>query len=297
MVNYLKLLQLKLGSQEEVASSLSNGSCLHFSQDSVCQSLENPKNDLFEMHNAAAKLIIAELPKPKLIINEEDEKFPLYHKYSGEFNPQPAYIELNLKNKTVYATYSSEIGNGVSSDVFNAIVLRFKTSCYLPHEKISDLINDNMHVFQFLMATHNVDYDNCNLKSFVNSDLDEEAINLLYNEWYETLFIELDDYETPTICDSLDEWLGDNPVHFTISQHGSFFDFCSDLLSLNGEGQQYMPLSITDVKSLQNAYLDVLAENLYNGCSLGADQAKLLIDDGRCSDSQWMEELTSFVNA
>lgn len=291
MINFLELLNLTAGSQQETADMLSKEVGFNISQVQVSRNLKNEKNTFI---NYAAKNIIDKLPAPKIIPDDDYSKFPVYCKYPGQYEPQSAYIELNLENSTVYATYSSEIGCGVSSDVFNNITLRFSISCYLSNEQISDLINDNMYIFQFLMATHNVDYDNCNLKGFVNDELDSEAINDLYNYWHEIHFLNSEDGVNPYIHESLEEWLGDFHDYYSLNQ-GTFDDFCNELFNSNGEDHQYFPLEITDVELLQNAYLDVLAEKLYNGNDLLKEQAQLLIDDGRCADSQWTEELEEFA--
>ncbi len=290
MINYLELLNLTAGSQQETANIISKEVGFNVSQTLISRNFNNVKHTFV---NYAAKNIIEKLPSPKIIL-ADDSLFPLYCKYPDQFQPQPAYIELNLQDSTVYATYLSKMNCGVSSDVYDNITLRFNISCYLSNKQISDLINDNMYIFQFLMATHTVDYDNCNLKGFVNSELDSDAINDLYNYWNASHFLNSEGDVSPYINESLKEWLGDYHDYYSLKQ-GTFDDFCYALFSLNGEVQQYLPLDITDVESLQNAYLDVLAEKLYDGDDLLKEQAQLLIEDGRCDNSQWTEELEEFA--
>ncbi|ASY37020.1 MULTISPECIES: hypothetical protein [unclassified Streptomyces] len=49
----------------------------------------------------------------------------LFHQYDGQFEAQPAYIELGLKDGILLADYDSEIGGAVPSSVFHGFDVRW----------------------------------------------------------------------------------------------------------------------------------------------------------------------------
>lgn len=60
----------------------------------------------------------------KIITSNLNEKCPVYHKYPRQFNPQPAYIELDCRGEGVLsADFSGEIGNGVPFYVGTILLL------------------------------------------------------------------------------------------------------------------------------------------------------------------------------
>ncbi|MGW5353384.1 helix-turn-helix domain-containing protein [Streptomyces sp. NPDC004031] len=54
-----------------------------------------------------------------------DEPAGLYRQYQGQSEPQPAYIELDLRTGTVLATYDSEVGNAVPFSVRHGFERRY----------------------------------------------------------------------------------------------------------------------------------------------------------------------------
>ena len=104
---------------------------------------------------------------------------PLFHQYSGQFNPQPAYLELDGENQTVRFDWSGEIGNAVPITVWNRrerrIYIPASASCKLLDEYIEDHAETILH----LLKTYKSDFDqNCNLVG----SWDEETIQELEYE-------------------------------------------------------------------------------------------------------------------
>lgn len=65
----------------------------------------------------------------KIITNNLDEKAPVYHKYPGQINPQPAFIELDCRGEgKLMADYSGEIGNAVPCYYWNGLAVRWGIS-------------------------------------------------------------------------------------------------------------------------------------------------------------------------
>jgi hypothetical protein len=66
-------------------------------------------------------------------------KAPLYQKYSGQFNPQPAYIELDCRNGELMADYSGEIGNAVPFYYWHGLAVRWDVSAETSGASIREL--------------------------------------------------------------------------------------------------------------------------------------------------------------
>ena len=64
---------------------------------------------------------------------------PLLHQYQGQYEPQPAYIELDKNDKLTY-DWDTSIGNGVGVDVFNGLTLRWRIPCDLTQIEINLLL-------------------------------------------------------------------------------------------------------------------------------------------------------------
>lgn len=62
---------------------------------------------------------------PKVEIRECTSQTELYCQYSGQFEPQAAYIELDLRNATLSATYNAEVGNAIPFSVYHGQDIRF----------------------------------------------------------------------------------------------------------------------------------------------------------------------------
>ncbi|MEU0937550.1 hypothetical protein [Embleya sp. NPDC005971] len=68
--------------------------------------------------NATATVRVVELTEPA----------ELYRRYDGEITAQPAYIELDLRNGTLLASYNAEIGNAVPFSVHHGFERRWDVS-------------------------------------------------------------------------------------------------------------------------------------------------------------------------
>ncbi|MDD4986406.1 MAG: hypothetical protein PHQ43_11600 [Dehalococcoidales bacterium] len=58
-------------------------------------------------------------------ILDEGDPGVLYRHYTGQTEPQPAYIMLDCSVRTVWATYDPEIGGAVTSDVWHNLTRRY----------------------------------------------------------------------------------------------------------------------------------------------------------------------------
>ena len=79
----------------------------------------------------------------KSVFNSKD-RFPVYCHYVGQFEPQRAYISLDIENGEVDASYDSSTGNCTTQRVWNNIELQFDINPYTFTDKIADLISEKM---------------------------------------------------------------------------------------------------------------------------------------------------------
>jgi len=79
---------------------------------------------------------------------EHDARHPLYHHYDGELLPQPAYVEIDLRDGKIRAGYSPEIGGGVSEAIYEGRVLRYRIDHQLNLSEINTLLEDVLGVAQ-----------------------------------------------------------------------------------------------------------------------------------------------------
>lgn len=98
----------------------------------------------------------------KVIINKVEEKPEvLLFTYPNQILPQPAYIEVDLRGDEIElsADYSGEIGNSISSNVFNKLRFRYKIPAHLHGEEINEIMGDErLHKMLGEMAGE-YDYD------------------------------------------------------------------------------------------------------------------------------------------
>jgi hypothetical protein len=217
----------------------------------------------------------------------EKSQFPVYCKYPQQCEPQPAFITLNLENGDLDADYSGEIGNAVTSRVWHNIVLRFAINPESTADQVEKIINDNSEAFQKILDGSEVVWDGNNNVGRLN----EEA---------KAIREQLDDYGNGFCCDQeggmiddLGVWL-DGPGF--LPEGKTINEYAADLYSCNGENGYFFADHLSDPDQIKSALLDLWAEYLYSGYDIPSAVSKLLIENGTCDDSRWMEELREFAN-
>jgi hypothetical protein len=220
--------------------------------------------------------------------SEKTERFPVYCKYPGQFNAQPAFITLDLEDGDIDADYTSEIGNAVPARVWHGIVIRFAINPQSTADQIEQIINDNAEAFQQILDGADVVWDGNNYVGKLNAEAQE-------------VYERLDDYGNGFCCDheggmidDLGEWLDGRGY---LPEGKSFDEYAQDLLDCDGDNGYFFSSSFNDVDSMKSELLDLWADALYSGDDIPANVAKLLIDNHTCDDSEWMEELREFANA
>jgi len=219
---------------------------------------------------------------------ERSERFPVYCKYPQQYNAQPAFITLDLEDGDIDADYTSEIGNAIPGRVWHGIVLRFGISPESTADQIEKIINDNAEAFQQILDGADVVWDGNNNVGKLN----EEA---------QAVYDRLNDYGNGFCCDheggmidDLGVWM-DGPGYLPAGK--SFDDYAQELFDCDGNDGYYFADHLSDVDLIKMELLQLWADQLYSGDEIPANVAKLLIENGTCNNSQWMDELREFANA
>lgn len=215
-----------------------------------------------------------------IIADDNGTSAPLYSQYGGQINPQPAYLEFDPRDDglTLTAEYSGEIGNGVPGRVWHGVVRRYTVPCYVSRAALEELA-DNAEVAALLAQIkegYACDHDGSNWAG----SLTEAALEA--EERLERLLSEM---ETAEIITNLAEWLA----------AGSREDWMPDD---GADVAQYIADYYIDGETTEDVGVvlaEMWANELYSGEPLPPNVARYLLEQGTCSDSQWIPELTAYA--
>lgn len=146
--------------------------------------------------------------------NLRGEAAPLYHKYPREFNPQPAYIEMD-EDGEVRADYSGEIGNAVPMYVWHRRTLRWRIDAAANGDSLADFLESDeaRALLERIHAGHEVDWDGNNHSGSLDDDAQaasDELDSILEEDWQRP-------YDTTEVWDAAN-WLGDLQIDQLIEQ-------------------------------------------------------------------------------
>jgi transcriptional regulator with XRE-family HTH domain len=105
----------------------------------------------------------------KVRIIECTEPTELYRHYDGELEPQPAYIELDLKAGKLYADYDSEIGNGKPATVHHGFDRRYRIPV-LTAEAANRVLHEIAPLADRILADWEEDWDGNNMIAVLGED-------------------------------------------------------------------------------------------------------------------------------
>lgn len=211
------------------------------------------------------------------------KRFPVYAQYSGQHSPQPAFLELDIRDGSLVADYSGEIGNAVPSAVWYSLVLRFKLAPETTAGQIEIIISDNKDLFQSILDGSESVWDGSNWVGKFSEQAQESIASI--NEVDAFMF----DLEGGMI--DLAQWIEDKPF----PEDGQTLEqFAQGVIDSDGQNGYYFR-EIPNIDSMLSDLRDIWADMLYRGNEIPVIVAKHLIEHGSCDDSQWMDELREFA--
>lgn len=213
------------------------------------------------------------------------KRFPVYAHFAGQYMPQPAYLELDIRDGSLDADYSSEIGNGVPGAVWHNLILRFKLAAYTTAGEIENIINNNKDLFQAILDGSESHWNGSNWVG----QFTDEANELIESIYRDDIF--MFDFEGGMI--ELTEWIEDKPFP---TNGQTLEQFAQDIIESDGMNGYWFE-EPPQIDSLLSDLRYIWADMLYSGKDIPALVAQHLIDHGTCDDSTWMEELREFANA
>ncbi len=89
---------------------------------------------------------------------------PVYCRFDGQTQPQPAYLELDPQKRTLTADYSGEIGNAVPMTVWHGHQYRLSITPYLTGAALADLLEDEdvLTLVAEVIDGHSIEWDGSN---------------------------------------------------------------------------------------------------------------------------------------
>ena len=107
---------------------------------------------------------------------------PLYKHYRGQVDPQPAFIEFDLRGGPITAGYSGEIGNAVPHDVWHGLIRRIPVSPYVTEEALDGFISSEKtaELVELVRGNSQVVWNGHNYVGRLN-EAAEEALGTLAN--------------------------------------------------------------------------------------------------------------------
>ena len=113
-------------------------------------------------------------------------RHPLFHQYDGQFEPQPAYLEIDLESGVVEVDYSGEIGSAVPVRVWNEIVRRYSINPDLTADELNWLLDLIEPLAKQVLAGADIRWDGSNYRGYLDSaeadDADAE-IERICDQW------------------------------------------------------------------------------------------------------------------
>ena len=186
--------------------------------------------------------------------------FPLYLKYEGQTDIQPAYISLDLRTGAIDADSDGNIGGGCSPEVWNNVVLHFPVSGYTHATDLLDTITRFLPEFQKLANEIPVIHDGCKYIGKIDESTQHEIESLKYR---------IGEYqgEREYFVSDIGEYLDGNIYP---ASDETIESFANDVLETSGTDGNYLEPDMTKesiVDYLMNEYihdLDACPINVLN---------------------------------
>lgn len=210
-------------------------------------------------------------------------QFPVYCKYDNQFEAQPAFILLDIKNGSVTADYSGIVGGGCSAAVYHRLELQFPINPLLNVDQIKTLIDENLAFFQTILDGSDIIWDGNNWVGTFN----DEALDLILKfEGQKSLYDVVEIYYYDNLYEAMNGeiWLSENQTieQLAIEIHESLCD------------NQCWSDDLDSPYDIEMELLNLWQEHLYSGKILPQREAQILLAESDVS-SEWLDELKEFA--
>jgi hypothetical protein len=120
----------------------------------------------------------------KLHLAEAKDYPPLFHRYPGQYQPQAAFIELDLESGDLSAQWNAEIGNPIPPRVRHRCALRWSVPIYLSGDEVNALLEEIAPVARRLLDGARVVWDGADYKGRLDDDAEgaEEEIEMICSQ-------------------------------------------------------------------------------------------------------------------
>lgn len=228
--------------------------------------------------------------------DENTDRFPIYCKYGGQHQAQPAYLFLDLRNGDCGADYNGEMGSTPVTHWHN-IVLTFAIDSATTASNIESLIEARKEDFQAILDDSEIEWDgNNNVGKFGDKAkcILERLCFFEGKEWNPEAVQSFDSLTTMIDEEYFQEWVQDNlfPDSLTTPE-----EHAEELLTRDGDNDAYFSNGLNSSDSILSSLVSLWADRLYSGDDLPQHIAQYLVEQGTCDDSQWLEELNKFAKA
>lgn len=211
----------------------------------------------------------------------QDNEAPLFHRYPGQVNPQPAYVTLDLETGEVDAQASGEVGNAMPADVWHGVVRRYPIRGDLTKDQVVEALEGIKGTLQTILDNSEVKMVDTNWTGKLNEageDAERELPELIGADLEGRVITHLAHWLTES---GEDAWLPE--------PNQSIPEFVSQVtLSIKSDGWEA-------AEDVEEVLMTLWEDRLYNGDPLPVNVATTLLADGRCDDSQWVAELEAYA--
>lgn len=218
---------------------------------------------------------------------------PLYCRYTGQFEPQPAYISIDLRDGEIEADYCSMTGGAYPTSVGAGLVRRYRINAYAAGSALAELLRSDE--FQALtgriIAGGSAEWDDCNMVGRLNSDAEsadeelQELIDDTFHPYGDNLAAVWDGEYILSGADLFDLW----PDGKTLEQAAKELEAAaeSEKARLEVDAKEFL---MDEAQS----YYD--ADSAKLRARLGESHLAAMLADGRIDSeelAEWREELSA----
>ena len=266
METAVKKLTIIFGSEAKATDALEQ----ELAGQVLSHELQTAMHDDQHLLNYVAQNILVCLPRPTIKLTlDEYKNFPLFH-LTPEGEPEGAFILLDIGKACIGASF------GDKETPVPPQSYRFAISPYSTMEVIEELIQQNMQIWQLLLATKEVVFDVeqgyvVRTKAGLDSDAVEDMVS------YALVNFEAgDDVDHKIhICHDLMEFMTRNDISFWLEdvewKTRRYKSHLQMVLSFWG------PVGVQSTKEVKQHLLDIWWEHLYNGDQVPLKEAQILL--------------------